>query len=229
MLSDEQVERYSRQIILPGVGGKQSRLLSATVAVVAAGEVGHTAAVYLAAGGIGRLRLADASPEAQETHRQIAALNPDCTVTLESSSADGRRRCIAAAAVAASDDLAGAGLINQSCVRHGVPFLLGWDDEGGTHVAMFAGHDDSLACWSCRPAGGRQPEIARECQPATAAFAGTVIATETMKSVLGIGTSLLGKRLTYTGESSEVTLSQLEKNEACKVCSVSRAPTAPDQ
>jgi adenylyltransferase/sulfurtransferase len=229
MLSDEQVERYSRQIILSGVGGKQCRLLSAAVVVVAAGEAGHTAATYLAAGGVGELRLPAASPQAQETHRQIAELNPDCCVSLAPSPATGLPRCIVGTALALSDDLAGIRVLNETCVRHQVPLLVAWDDDRGTHVAMFAGHTDGMACWSCH---GSEPEPSvrkRNLQPAAAAFAGTVMATEAMKSVLGIGTSLLGRKLTFDGHRSEVAVAPLEKNETCEVCSATRRTAAADQ
>ncbi len=101
MLSETQIERYSRQIILPQVGGRgQEKLLAAGVAIVADGAASSTIAVYLAAAGVGRLAIADrgalgtnpSEDDAANSGRQaataggaftppaLAALNPDCAV-----------------------------------------------------------------------------------------------------------------------------------------------------
>src|SRR5215470_16500567 len=96
MLSDEQIERYSRQIILPQVGGKgQEKLLRARVLVQAHGPL-HTAAVhYLAAAGVGVLGVfADtqdallpalaASQQPASSFHVLSCLNPDCAIALHS-------------------------------------------------------------------------------------------------------------------------------------------------
>jgi adenylyltransferase/sulfurtransferase len=95
MLSDEQIERYSRQIILPQVGGKgQERLLRARVLVRANGPL-HTAVHYLAAAGVGTLgvfadsrdtlltALAGSRKQAASFH-VLPCLNPDCSIVLHS-------------------------------------------------------------------------------------------------------------------------------------------------
>ena len=59
--TEEQIERYSRHILLPEVGGKgQAKLLSSSAFVVGAGGLGSPALLYLAAAGVGRLGVADA-------------------------------------------------------------------------------------------------------------------------------------------------------------------------
>ena len=59
-LTDSQVERYSRQIILPNVGGKgQEKLLAAKVLIIGAGGLGSPAALYLACAGIGKIGIVD--------------------------------------------------------------------------------------------------------------------------------------------------------------------------
>ena len=98
-LTEEQIERYSRHIILPDVGGRgQHALLNASVFVVGAGGLGSPALLYLAAAGVGRLGMADGDTvELSNLQRQvvhgardmgrrkalsageaIAAINPDC-------------------------------------------------------------------------------------------------------------------------------------------------------
>ena len=75
-LSDAQIERYSRQIILPEVGAAgQQRLLAAACAVVGTGPLAATAARYLAGAGIGRLMLVGADADALVA--ELSLLNPD--------------------------------------------------------------------------------------------------------------------------------------------------------
>ena len=101
--TDEQIERYSRHIILPEVGGVgQRKMLDARVLMIGAGGLGSPAAYYLAAAGIGHLGIVDfdrvdlSNLQRQIIHsterigmlktesakKTIAALNPDVNVTL---------------------------------------------------------------------------------------------------------------------------------------------------
>lgn len=79
-LSDTQIERYARQILLPQVGGKgQERLLQAAVSISGAHRGSEEAAQYLAAAGVGQLQMADALREKVEP--EIKARNPDVAVS----------------------------------------------------------------------------------------------------------------------------------------------------
>src|SRR5262245_4849182 len=82
MLTDEQIERYSRQIILPQVGGKgQEKLLQARVLVNGTGPVQTVALLYLAAVGIGTIGvLADEASSSNTLLLALQQLNPDCTI-----------------------------------------------------------------------------------------------------------------------------------------------------
>ncbi|PJC48687.1 MAG: adenylyltransferase, partial [Candidatus Omnitrophica bacterium CG_4_9_14_0_2_um_filter_42_8] len=72
-LRDDQIERYSRQILLPDVGGKgQEKLLNARVLIIGAGGLGSPAALYLASAGIGTLGIVDSDKvELNNLQRQI--------------------------------------------------------------------------------------------------------------------------------------------------------------
>ncbi len=113
-LSDAQIERYSRQIILPEIGGAgQERLLAATVEVHGAGPLAAMAARYLAGGGVGHLRLVDDDGDAAALCAELAALNPECIVT---------RGAAASVAVTLALDLPLAVL--DGLVRAGGPQLI---------------------------------------------------------------------------------------------------------
>lgn len=78
-LTEEQIERYSRQIILPDVGGKgQEKLLNAKVLIVGAGGLGSPAALYLASAGIGKIGIVDSDKvELNNLQRQILHATKD--------------------------------------------------------------------------------------------------------------------------------------------------------
>jgi hypothetical protein len=82
MLTDSQVERYSRQIVLAEVGGRgQERLLAARAAIVGRGEAAAFCATYLAAAGVGRLDLDGVDPDAPlATVLALRTRNPDCAI-----------------------------------------------------------------------------------------------------------------------------------------------------
>ena len=77
MLKEDQIERYSRQIILPNVGGKgQEKLLAAKVLIIGAGGLGSPAALYLASAGIGTIGIVDSDKvELNNLQRQILHSN----------------------------------------------------------------------------------------------------------------------------------------------------------
>ena len=142
--TDEQIERYSRHIILPEVGGEgQSRLLESKVLLVGAGGLGSPAAFYLAAAGIGNMGLIDfdtvdlSNLQRQIIHnterigmlkpesakKTIAALNPDVNVTVfnERLSSENIMRLFEGYdyILDGTDNFATRYLINDACVMTG--------------------------------------------------------------------------------------------------------------
>lgn len=221
MLTDQQIERYSRQIILPNVGGRgQEGLLSASVALVGTGELCVTAAQYLAAAGVGRLTVPAPVLAAVED------LNPDCRAQPSSSAEVVRSHDVV---ISAGAPLETCRAVNAACVACGTPLV--WGELGGRvgQVTVFAGHRPDAPCYQCaRPQPNGEVEAADVLAGVTAALVGTLLATEALKAVLGIGRSLTGRMLVYDLRGTVVHESALSKDPLCIDCGAGgdrRGPT----
>jgi molybdopterin/thiamine biosynthesis adenylyltransferase len=161
MLSSEERERYARHILLKEVGGPgQQRLKAATVAIVGAGGLGAPAALYLAAAGVGRLRLIDddtvvlsnlqrqvifrsedaGAPKVERAAAVLAALNPHVAIEArrERLAADNARTLLEGAALVldGTDDFATRFAVNAACHELAITLISGavgrWDGQVAT-------------------------------------------------------------------------------------------------
>lgn len=162
-LSPDERERYARHILLKEIGGAgQQRLRAATVAIVGVGGLGSPAALYLAAAGVGRVRLIDADTVSlSNLQRQILfgaddvgatkvmagaarlyAVNPHCVIEgVARRLTDANASTLladAAVVLDGTDDFATRFAVNAACHAHGVPLVSGavgrWDGQ----VSVFA-------------------------------------------------------------------------------------------
>lgn len=233
MLSDEQIARYSRQIILPQVGGKgQQALLSAAGAVVGTGEMAATAALYLAAAGVGALTLAGA---AETAPGDLEALNPDCHVVLsaapaEATTADAlvRGHDVIVAADAAADLVS---RLNVACVAQRKPLVWGGVDGSTGCMAVLVGAPEA-ACYGCLQRRGRVPVLPYESGRSgsavlgsVAAFIGTLQATAAIEQILGLRSATVARLLTYEALAATVCETRLDKEPDCPICGTASAGT----
>ena len=148
-LSEEQIERYSRQIVLKEIGGiGQEELLSSKITLIGLGALGSPAAYYLTAAGIGNLRIIDFDRvEISNLHRQILhytndihrkktysafqklkLLNPDCDIEIinERITSSNSKELLKDSnfVIEGSDNLPTKMLINDTCVNLGIPFTI---------------------------------------------------------------------------------------------------------
>ncbi len=176
MFSREQLDRYARHIILPGVGAEgQRRLLEASVLVVGAGGLGSPALLYLAAAGVGHIHLVDdervkaSNLQRQVVHglssvgrsktssaaERLADLNPDVAVLEhdERLTRDNARSLVRAVDVVldGSDNFPTRYLVNDACVLEGTPLVYGALSQFEGQVSVFAaGKDpDRGPCYRC--------------------------------------------------------------------------------
>lgn len=187
-LTDAQVDRYSRQIILPEVGGiGQEKLLAARVQIGATGVLAAWAARYLVAAGVGEVTLAP--PLAEALRASLADLNPDCRLVASGGSFADERPPHVLLADAGDAAIAGAW-------RRGIAAIVTRVGAAAGELTMLSSSHPSSACPECAaPLGDIAPDdgAAASAAPLLAVLA----ATEVLKLVLGVGKGLCGRRLVY--------------------------------
>lgn len=246
MLTEQQIERYSRQIILQQVGGAgQERLLSSRVLIIGAGGLGAPAALYLAAAGVGIIGIMDADKvDLTNLQRQIIhysadigiekvksaeskmhAINPDIIVKVypESARADNIRRIIREYdfVIDGTDNFAAKFLINDACYFERIPFshagILRFD---GQLITVLPGR---TTCYRCIFRSAPPLNAVPSCSQAgvlgsLAGVIGSLQATETLKYLLGAGELLTGTLLTYNALTMEFRKVRLNRNPNCPLC-----------
>jgi len=224
MLTEQQIERYSRQIVLPQLGGRgQERLLSAAIAVVGHGPTSTAAATYLAAAGIGNLMIAEPS-----LRSDVEGLNPDCRVSplpsplTGSAAADVARSCRVVLANNLAHDV--GAVLAAACVAERTPLVWGESVGSAGLIAVFAPRHGASPCYACVAAHASAllgtGDTGHPLAEATAAFIGTLQATEAIKSLLGLEACPAGRVLTYdalAGSLGDVTVAQRPD---CPTCTV---------
>ena len=243
----DEVERYARHLVLREVGGPgQQRLRRARVLVVGAGGLGAPALLYLAAAGVGTIRLADpdvvalsnlqrqvlydtsdvGAPKVERAAARLAGLNPHAVV---------EPRAGAFTAETAADLLDGCDLVldgtdsfparfsvNAAAVAAGVPLVSGALGRWTGQVGVFTGRP----CYSCLVP--ETPPDADTCAAvgvvgALAGVVGAVMALEAVKLLTGAGEPLAGRLLIYDSLAAEARTVRVPPDPRCPVC----APSAP--
>ena len=245
-MNDEQLLRYSRQIMLPefDVGGQEA-LLNATALVVGLGGLGSPAALYLAAAGIGALTLVDhdtvdlsnlqrqiihdqsslGAPKAQSAASRINAVNPDTRIRAIPNKLEGEalREAVAEADVVldGTDNFATRYAINAACVAERTVLVSGAAIRMEGQIAVFDPRRADSPCYQCLYAEAAD-EALNCAQNGVAAplvgIIGSVQAMEAMKVLAGVGETLVGHVLYLDAKRMEWRKLRLPKNPNCPVC-----------
>ena len=247
-MNDNQLLRYSRQIMLPqcDIVGQQ-KLLAAKVLIVGAGGLGSPAAMYLAAAGVGSITIYDDDKvELSNLQRQIAHhtpdigidkvistrhvlnnLNPDVNVNAVKKRLLGEQLNfeVKAADVVldCTDNFATRFAINKACVTYQTPLVSGAAIGFDGQVAVFTPGKNNSPCYNCLYTceGDELQNCASNgvIAPITGII-GSIQALEAMKLIMSIGESLTGRLLLLDSLTMEWNSMKLRKNPACPTCGV---------
>ncbi|HSH29456.1 MAG TPA: molybdopterin-synthase adenylyltransferase MoeB [Thiohalobacter sp.] len=252
-MNDDQLLRYSRQIMLPDFGIEaQQRLNAAHVLIIGAGGLGSPAALYLAAAGVGRLSIADPDrvevsnlqrqilhgqpdldrPKVDSARERLADINPDTRVIpiAEHLEAAALQAAVAAAdlVVDASDNFVTRFAVNTACWRAGRPLVSGAAIRYEGQLSVFRGDLAAGPCYQCLYRDGAETE--QTCAEngilaPIVGIIGSLQALEAIKVLTGVGEPLGGRLLILDGRSLELRTLNLRPDPHCPVCSGTREQT----
>jgi adenylyltransferase/sulfurtransferase len=245
-MNDNQLLRYSRQIMLPqcDIEGQQ-KLLNAKVLIIGAGGLGSPAAMYLAAAGVGHIGIADHDTvdlsnlqrqiahctddigvnKAISTAQTLSALNPDTSVHIIKQKLAGDELATevrkADVVLDCSDNFTTRFAVNSACVKYKKPLVSGAAIHFEGQVSVFTPGTDNSPCYNCLYSN--DGEELQNCatngviSPVTG-IVGSIQALEAIKLILGIGKTLTGRLLLLDGLSMEWNTMKFRKNSKCPTC-----------
>ncbi|MGE4630417.1 MAG: molybdopterin-synthase adenylyltransferase MoeB [Pseudohongiellaceae bacterium] len=245
-MKDEQLLRFSRQIMLPtmDVAGQQE-LVDATVLIVGMGGLGCPAAMYLSAAGVGHLIIADDDTvEITNLQRQIAheqsnlgeskvssaettlkGLNPDVRITQIKNRLEGDllEQVVVSADVVvdASDNFNTRFAVNQSCLKNKKPLVSGAAIRMEGQIAVFDSGNPESPCYQClySECGDDDASCSQNGVMAPlVGIIGSVQAMETIKLITGIGNSLVGRLLLLDATAMQWREMKLPRDPSCPAC-----------
>jgi molybdopterin/thiamine biosynthesis adenylyltransferase len=247
LMTDDQLLRYSRHILLEEVGVEgQERLLAAHALVIGAGGLGSPVALYLGTAGVGRITLVDhdtvdltnlqrqiahnlarlGQPKAESAQQAIAAINPEPQVRALTARADAALldEWVAQADVVVDccDNFTTRHAINTACVKHGKPLVSGAAIRFDGQISVYDTRDEKSPCYACVFAPSDAFEETRCATMGVFAplvgIIGAMQAAEALKLLSGAGTSLAGRLLMLDGRAMEWNEVRVPRNMACPVC-----------
>ena len=251
-MTDDDLLRYSRHILLEEIGVEgQERLAAAHAVVIGAGGLGSPVALYLGSAGLGRITLVDADTvDVTNLQRQIAhaqdrvgqakvdsareaihALNPAVNVQVVAQRADAALldTLVPGASVVldCTDNFATRHAINAACVSHRVPLVSGAAIRFDGQVAVYDSRDGQAPCYACVFPPQQAVEETRCATMGVFAplvgVIGSLQAAEALKLLAGAGTTLTGRLLMLDGLRMEWNEIRVSRQAACPVCG-SQAP-----
>ncbi|MCB0007203.1 MAG: molybdopterin-synthase adenylyltransferase MoeB, partial [Anaerolineales bacterium] len=239
-LSNEEVQRYSRHLIMPEVGmAGQKKLKAASVLLIGAGGLGSPLAMYLAAAGIGRIGLVDydvvdytnlqrqiihgtsdvGRPKLESAKARILDINPHVQVDSYAVPLTSENALEIFAPydviIDGTDNFPTRYLTNDACVLLGKPNVYGSIFRFEGQISIF--HAEEGPCYRCLYPEPPPPGLVPSCAEGGVlgvlpGTVGAMQATEAIKYILGIGESMVGRLMLYDALSMTTTEVRLRKN-----------------
>jgi len=247
-LSDPQLDRYARHIVLKEIGGEgQKRLLGARVTVIGAGGIGSPALQYLAAAGVGLLRVIDDDAvsldnlqrqilfgtadvgrgKAEVAGEAVGRLNPDVRF-------EPVAERLAAGNVAAllgtphlvldgSDNFATRLVVSDHCTRARIPLVSAAIGQFQAQIGTFRGWEPGRPCYRCFVGDAFDAEDCDTCSElgvlgAMAGIAGSLAALEAVRQIVGFGDDGAGKLHIFDGLKPGLRTIRIAKDPGCSGC-----------
>ena len=245
-MKDDQLLRYSRQIMLPQVDiAGQQALLDSHVLIIGAGGLGSPASMYLAAAGVGKLTLVDNDTvELSNLQRQLAHAESDlgankvdsAAATLRAINSDvevvALNRRVGAAELAelvssadvvldATDNVETRFAINRACLAANVPLVSGAAIRLEGQVAVFDSRQSDSPCYECLYKGGEGGDLTCADNGVFApvvGIIGSMQALEALKLIAQFGDTLVGRLLLFDASSMQWREMKLPRDPNCLAC-----------
>lgn len=246
ILSEEQLDRYARHIVLKEIGGDgQRRLLAAHVVVVGAGGIGCPAIQYLAAAGVGRLTIIDdedvsldnlqrqilfgteevGCPKTRLSLAAVARINPDVEASgaLERLTGSNVAALLAPADVVldGSDNFATRLTVSDHCTAARIPLVSAAIGQFQVQVGTWRGWEPGRPCYRCFVGDAFDSEDCDSCAElgvlgAAAGLAGSWAALEAIRQIVGFGGDSAGKLHVFDALEPALRTLRIAKDPACR-------------
>lgn len=251
-LTDAQLDRYARHIVLKEIGGAgQQQLLAATVAVIGAGGIGSPAIPYLAAAGIGRLRVIDDDAvsldnlqrqtlfgtadvgrgKAAVAGEAVARLNPDTAFEgVAARLTPGNAAELIGDAdlvLDGCDNFATRLAVSDHCTAARIPLVSAAIGRFQVQIGTFRGWEPDRPCYRCFVGDAFDADDCDTCAElgvlgAMAGLAGTFAALEAIRAIVGFGEEAAGKLHIVDGLKPAMRTVRIAKDPACRGCGAQR-------
>jgi molybdopterin/thiamine biosynthesis adenylyltransferase/rhodanese-related sulfurtransferase/molybdopterin converting factor small subunit len=245
-LSQDEMKRYNRHVIMPEVGvDGQRRLKAGSVLLIGAGGLGSPAALYLAAAGVGRIGIVDfdvvdfsnlqrqvlhGTPDVgrsklESAKTRLTALNPEITVETHEAQLTSQNALQLFKSydviLDGTDNFPTRYLVNDACVLTGKPNAYGSIFRFEGQASVFATKDGP--CYRCLYPEPPPPGLVPSCAEGGVlgvlpGIIGTIQATEAIKLILGVGEPLIGRFLIYDALRMRFRELKLRKDPDCPMC-----------
>lgn len=247
-LTDAELDRYARHIVLKEIGGEgQAKLLGAAVAVIGAGGIGAPAIQYLAAAGIGAIRVIDDDAVSLDNlQRQVlfgngdigrakvdvageavARLNPDVRFTGmgERLTGDTVADLLSGADLVldGSDNFATRLVVSDHCTAARIPLVSAAIGQFQAQIGTFRGWEADKPCYRCFVGDAFDAEDCDSCSElgvlgAMTGIAGSFAALEVIRQIVGFGPDPAGKLHVFDGLAPAMRTIRIVKDPACTAC-----------
>jgi len=244
-MNDQDLLRYSRQIMLPQIGSEgQESLLNSTMLLIGMGGLGSPSAMYLAATGVGHLIIADFDQvELSNLQRQIVhhtddigkdkvdsakekmvAINPNIKVTtIKDLNENNLNSWINKVDVVldGTDNFDTRFKVNKACVEEKTPLVSAAVIRFEGQLSVFKGYEKHQPCYQCLyPVEGNNDEncVENGILAPVAGVIGSLQALQAIKVVLNLGEQLVGKLMMIDALDLTFRSIKINKDSACRIC-----------